>query len=179
MEGWKEGRVERWKGGRVEGWKDGRMEGWKGGRVEGWKGGRVEGWKGGRVEGWKGGRVEGWKGGRVEGWKGGRVERWKGAKFSRKLGWLFLTWRAAVPRSRRTNKRSTLGPCLVAAKQSSHRPARRRGTGGALQVPIKAPMVISDHLFTGGDGLRPVPWSLDIYSFVFRDSAPKAPIKIA
>ena len=45
-----------------------------------------------------------------------------------------------MPRCGKT-KFPTLGACLVAAKRSSRRSARRRGTG-ALQVSIKVPIVV-------------------------------------
>ena len=51
---------------------------------------------------------------------------------------------AAVPRSRGTNKGPALRACLVAAKQSLHRPARRRGTGRPPGSMNKASIVVPD-----------------------------------
>ena len=64
--------------------------------------------------------------------------------------------RAAVPRSRGSNKDPTLGPCLVATNKAC---TDQHGAEGpdALQVLIKVPMAVSDHLFCRRDGLRPVP----------------------
>ena len=57
--------------------------------------------------------------------------------------WSFLTWRAAVPRSRGTPMRpQRWPPYLVASRQSYYRPARRRGTGP--QVPFKSLMAAID-----------------------------------
>jgi hypothetical protein len=56
------------------------------------------------------------------------------------------TWGAAVPRSRGTDLDPPLGPYLAAAKQSSHRSARRRGTGRppGPDLSIKVPIVLHD-----------------------------------
>src|SRR6516162_4589041 len=51
------------------------------------------------------------------------------SRFCSRLQWSSLTWRAAVPRSRGSQRRPNFGPGLAQGKQSLDRPARRRGTG--------------------------------------------------
>jgi len=72
------------------------------------------------MEEWKIGRMEDWKNGRLEGWKGG--------------GW---TWRAAVRRSRDTDKTPTIDPHLVSTNKASFTLRGAEGPG-ALQVEIKS-----------------------------------------
>src|SRR5215510_4074022 len=52
-------------------------------------------------------------------------------------------WRAAVPRSRGSNKDPTLGPCLVATNKAC---TDQHGAEGpdALQISFNAPMVLPD-----------------------------------